>query len=129
MVKVSNLQKIRRAQPDDIDDLRRELAQTRELCRKLEAVIAEAPAGVYITEEDSKDIRLNPLFLRIFVWAAMEDLPLKERLERLEYAVMREAAEKCGSMRKAAKHLQMTAPTFVRKKRRYEEKYDLSKEK
>lgn len=58
---------------------------------------------------------------------ADEHLPMKERLERIEFNLIIESYEKFHSVRKAAQHLGMTMPTFVRKKKDYESKYMLQK--
>lgn len=52
-----------------------------------------------------------------------KNLPMKKRLELIEYAFITEAYAKHGSIRKAAKALQMTVPTFVRKRELYKKKY------
>lgn len=64
------------------------------------------------------------------VWGVHVDnsgLTLKEKLEKTEYMCMVEAYEKHKSVRKAAASLQMTMPTFIRKRQKYEEKYQLQK--
>lgn len=54
-----------------------------------------------------------------------DDFPinLNERLEKLEYQYLTKAYEQYGNVRAAAKALQMTPSTFVRKRKRYEETY------
>ncbi len=51
------------------------------------------------------------------------NMGMKERLERIEYAIILDAYERFHSVRKAADHLQMSPATFVRKRSVYEEKY------
>lgn len=54
-------------------------------------------------------------------------LPIKERLERIEWAIMKEACQTNSSLHKAAKAIQMSWPTFVRKRALYKKKFgDLS---
>lgn len=50
-------------------------------------------------------------------------MPIKERLERIEFDLINEAYEKYHSVRKAADYLGMSAATFVRKKKVYSEKF------
>lgn len=57
----------------------------------------------------------------------LQHMPMKERLERIEYTFMKEALDTYGSIRQAAKKLQMTVPTFIRKKKKYEKLYSGSK--
>ncbi len=51
------------------------------------------------------------------------DMPLRERMERVEYTYLKDAYETYGNVRDAARSLQMPHATFVRKKKLYEEKY------
>ena len=51
------------------------------------------------------------------------ELPLKERLEKTEFMYMQEAYARYKSVRKAAASLQMSMPTFVRKRQKYLEKF------
>ena len=48
---------------------------------------------------------------------------LKERLEQIEYTCIKEALTNHSSIRKAAASIQMTVPTFIRKRDQYAEKY------
>lgn len=48
---------------------------------------------------------------------------LKERLEQIEYTCIKEALTNHNSIRKAAASVQMTVPTFIRKRDQYSEKY------
>ena len=50
-------------------------------------------------------------------------VPLKERLERYEYDMICDAYERCHNVRKAAAYLEMSEPTFVRKRKIYQKKY------
>ncbi len=50
-------------------------------------------------------------------------MSMKERLERIEYAMLLDAYERFHSVRKAAEALGMSPATFVRKKSLYAEKY------
>lgn len=50
-------------------------------------------------------------------------LPMKERLERIEYTIICKAYQRFHSVRKAAAYLGMSMPTYVRKKNLYTEKY------
>lgn len=61
------------------------------------------------------------------LYANDRNLPLKELLEKAEYIYMMDAYKKYKSVRKAAAALQMTMPTFIRKRQKYEEKFPLQK--
>ena len=50
-------------------------------------------------------------------------MPMKERLERVEYAMIQDAYDHFKSVRKAASCLGMSLATFVRKRSLYSEKY------
>ena len=50
-------------------------------------------------------------------------LPIRERIERIEYYFIKEAYEKKHSMRKAAEYLEIPLATYARKKKHYEEKF------
>ncbi len=50
-------------------------------------------------------------------------IPIKERLERIEYSMILEAYQRFSSVRKAAAYLQMSMATYVRKKNLYAQKY------
>lgn len=52
-----------------------------------------------------------------------ECMPMKERLERVEYAMIQDAYDHFQSVRKAASCLGMSLATFVRKRSLYSEKY------
>ena len=52
-----------------------------------------------------------------------ENRTLKDKLEKAEYMFMLEAYANHKSVRKAAASLQMSMPTFVRKRQKYEEKF------
>ena len=52
-----------------------------------------------------------------------ESIPMKERLERVEYAMIQDAYDHFQSVRKAASCLGMSLATFVRKRSMYSEKY------
>ena len=52
-----------------------------------------------------------------------ESIPMKERLERIEFAMIQDAYEHFHSVRKASDSLGMSLATFVRKKNIYTEKY------
>jgi transcriptional regulator with PAS, ATPase and Fis domain len=56
-------------------------------------------------------------------WEKCSPLPMKERLERIEYAMIQDAYNHFQSVRKAAGYLGMSLATFVRKKNFYSEKY------
>lgn len=51
--------------------------------------------------------------------APMAVLPLRETVERVEAAVIRQALDQCGSVRKAAAALQVDPSTLVRKMKKY----------
>lgn len=53
----------------------------------------------------------------------MRPIPMKERLERIEYSMIQKSYERFKSVRKAADYLGMSMATFVRKKNSYAEKY------
>jgi len=72
--------------------------------------------GQIITPEDFP-IRKDMLLEQYLT----EELPLKERLARIEYAFIKDAYEKHASIRKAALSLGMKPTTFIRKKQEYEE--------
>lgn len=94
----------------------------RELKNVIERVIVMSD-GETITAEEL------PMYQES-LWGFYEnngDLPLKERLEKAEYMYMVDAYRKYKSVRKAAAALQMTMPTFIRKRQKYEEKYPLQK--
>jgi len=55
---------------------------------------------------------------------AEEGMPIKEKLERIEYKMIKDAYERFNSVRKAASFLGMSMATYVRKKNIYEEKYE-----
>jgi len=55
------------------------------------------------------------------------NISLKDKLEKAEYMYMADAYERFGSVRKAAKQLQMSASTFIRKWHLYQEKYAVQK--
>ena len=50
-------------------------------------------------------------------------LPIKERLQRIEWAIMKEACQMQPSLHKAAESIQMSWPTFVRKRALYKKKF------
>lgn len=52
-----------------------------------------------------------------------EDMPMKERLERVEFAMIQDAYDHYQSMRKAAECLGMSLSTYARKKCEYTKKY------
>lgn len=54
-----------------------------------------------------------------------EKVCLKEVLEKIEYGYIVEAYEKFQSVRKAAEHIGMSMPTYVRKKKEYADKYGI----
>lgn len=83
MEKILNLSKIRRADPDDLSDVKRELEETRDLCRKLDTIIENNPDGIYVTDGDATAIRINPAFARISGLKREEMLGVNHReLER-----------------------------------------------
>ncbi|MCY6960604.1 sigma 54-interacting transcriptional regulator [Clostridium sp. ZC22-4] len=51
-------------------------------------------------------------------------IPLKTGVEQLEYKLIKRAFEKYGNVRGAAKALGIDASTFVRKRKKYSEKYE-----
>lgn len=65
MTGLLGLDKIRRADPGDMEDVLRELEDTRELCRKLDTIIEYNPDGIYVTDGDANAIRINSAFERI----------------------------------------------------------------
>ncbi len=62
---ILNMQKIAEADSDDLAAVKEELRQTKELCRKLDAIIENTPDGIYVTDGDANAIRINPAFSRI----------------------------------------------------------------
>ena len=62
---ILNLNNIKRADPYDSEDVKRELAETRELCRIYDEIIENNPDGIYVTDGDANAIRINPAFERI----------------------------------------------------------------
>ena len=94
----------------------------RELKNVIERIVVMSD-GETITAEDLPMYQEN-------LWGVHVDnsgLSLKEKLERTEYMCMVDAYEKFKSVRKAAASLQMSMPTFIRKRQKYEEKYPLQK--
>lgn len=94
----------------------------RELKNVIERVVVMSDNDIILAEE-------LPMYHdgMFGVQRAEEHLPMKERLERIEFDLITEAYENFQSVRKAAQHLGMTMPTFVRKKKEYEKKYALQK--
>ncbi len=67
--------------------------------------------------------QLSRLASSFFTSAGEGEMSMKERLERIEYAMIQDAYEHYHSVRKASAYLGMTLATFVRKKNTYTEKY------
>lgn len=65
MAEILSLDRIPKADPTDLQDVLRELEETRELCRKLDVIIEYTPDGIYVTDGDANAIRINPAFERI----------------------------------------------------------------
>lgn len=57
-----------------------------------------------------------------------EIIPLKLGVEQLEYKLIKKSFEKYGNVRSAASVLGIDAATFVRKRKKYEKKYEKEKE-
>ena len=90
----------------------------RELKNVIERVAVMSDDNVILAEELPMYEEKTLLFK-----GDMHHLPIKERLERIEYAIMNEACETNSTLRKAAKSLKMTWPTFIRKRKYYMEKF------
>lgn len=90
----------------------------RELKNVIERIIVMSD-GDLITAEDLP-MHKNRM---LTICGVEEKESLKDKLERAEYMYMADAYERWGSIRKAAKQLQMSAPTFVRKWHLYQERY------
>lgn len=93
----------------------------RELKNIIERMVVTSDADLITVE----DLPMG----RSYSWQnkKLQHMPMKERLERIEYTFMKEALDTYGSIRQAAKKLQMTVPTFIRKKKKYERLYSDSK--
>lgn len=93
----------------------------RELKNIIERMVVTSDADLITVE----DLPIS----REYSWQnkRLQHMPMKERLEQIEYAFMKEALNTYGSIRQAAKNLQMTVPTFIRKKKKYEKLYSDSK--
>lgn len=94
----------------------------REVKNVVERIVVMSDGDVITAEDLPMYAETNVLFS-----AKRKAMPMKERLERIEYTLMLEAVEQYGSMRKAAKALQMTVPTFVRKRQQYEKRFGAPK--
>lgn len=94
----------------------------RELKNVIERIVVMSNSDL-ITAEDLPMYREGISSLSI----SDGDSSVKEKLEKVEYMYMSDAYEQCGSVRKAAKLLQMSAPTFVRKWHLYQEKFEVQK--
>lgn len=84
---------------------------------------------VVMSDGDTITAEELPMYQERFwgLYANDRNLSLKELLEKAEYMYMTDAYKKYKSVRKAAAALQMTMPTFIRKRQKYEEKYPLQK--
>ena len=92
MAKILNLNHIRRADPDQPEDVKRELEETRELCRKLDTIIENNPDGIYVTDGDATAIRINPAFSRISGLKREEMLGVNHRQLERDGVVYRSSA-------------------------------------
>ena len=94
----------------------------RELKNVIERMVVMSDGDTITAEE-------LPMYQERFwgLYASDRNLSLKELLEKAEYMYMTDAYKKYKSVRKAAAALQMTMPTFIRKRQKYEEKYPLQK--
>ena len=63
--KILDLNNIVRADRSNLQDVLRELDETRALCEKLDTIIEYNPDGIYVTDGDANAIRINPAFERI----------------------------------------------------------------
>ena len=84
---------------------------------------------VVMSDGDTITAEELPMYQERFwgLYANDRNLSLKELLEKAEYMYMMDAYKKYKSVRRAAAALQMTMPTFIRKRQKYEEKYPLQK--
>lgn len=64
-MKILDLNQIRPSNKEDLQDVIRELDETKALCRQLNMIIEEAPDGIYVTDGEANAIRINPAFERI----------------------------------------------------------------
>ena len=65
MMGILDLDRITPADRTNLDDVIRELDETRMLCERLNAVIENAPDGIYVTDGEANAIRINPAFEQI----------------------------------------------------------------
>ncbi len=63
--KLLDLNNIVRADRNNLQDVLRELDETRALCEKFDTIIESNPDGIYVTDGDANAIRINPAFERI----------------------------------------------------------------
>ena len=127
MVKILNLNEIQAADRTDPVDLCRELDETRDLCRKLDEIIKNTPDGIYVTDGDfiqEKDLPIN-MPADLFLSQQDEQVPLRDKMEQIEYSFLLAAYEKHGNVRAAAASLGMPLSTYVRKRKEYEEKFGI----
>jgi transcriptional regulator with PAS, ATPase and Fis domain len=91
--------------------------------RELKSVIERL---VVMTDSDIITASDLPMYQEFYreTNAIKDDMPLAERLERIEFTYITEAYQKFKSTRKAAKQLGMSLATFIRKKKEYSSKYN-----
>lgn len=92
----------------------------RELRNMIERVVVTSD-GDFIQE---KDLPIN-MPADLFLSQQDEQIPLKAKMEQIEYSFLRAAYEKHGNVRAAATSLGMPLSTYVRKRKEYEEKFGI----
>jgi len=79
---------------------------------------------VVISDSDTITATMLPIYKEpeMKTWEINRDIPLKERMEEMEFRFLDEAYNEHGSVRKAAEALQMSCATYARKYSYYKQK-------